>query len=70
LERERGIDRLSYDIENHLVAASALGNTITDAYDPLSRRASKAVNGTVTEYLSASDQEIAEYDGSSTATVR
>ncbi|MGF1628172.1 MAG: RHS repeat-associated core domain-containing protein [Kiloniellaceae bacterium] len=61
-----GVDSFSYDTENRLVSASALGNTIAYAYDPLDRRASKTVNGTVTEYLSADDQEIAEYDGSGT----
>jgi YD repeat-containing protein len=65
-----GVDSFAYDTENHLLSASALGNTIAYTYDPLGRRASKTVNGTVTDYVDAGNQEIAEYDGSGTLLVR
>jgi prepilin-type N-terminal cleavage/methylation domain-containing protein len=51
-----GVDTFAYDTQNHLLAASALGNTIAYAYDPLGRRASKTVNGTVTAYVDAGDR--------------
>ena len=59
-----GVDTFAYDTENHLLSASALGNTISYTYDPLGRRASKTVNGTATAYIDAGDEEIAEYDAS------
>ncbi|HET8700956.1 MAG TPA: RHS repeat-associated core domain-containing protein, partial [Nitrococcus sp.] len=58
-----GTDSFSYDTENHLTSASALGNTIAYAYDPLGRRDSKTVNTTVTRFVWAGNQTIADYDG-------
>jgi RHS repeat-associated protein len=57
-----------YDPENHLLNASTSGTTATYVYDPLGRRIAKAVSGGsyagTTVFLSARDEEIAEYDGS------
>lgn len=41
-----------------------MGSTVSYTYDALGRRQTKTVNGTLTNYLSAGDEEIAEYDGS------
>lgn len=61
-----GVASYGYDTENHLISASALGNTIAYAYDPLGRRASKTINATVTRFVAAGNQEITDYDGSGT----
>jgi RHS repeat-associated protein len=63
-----GVFSYSYDTENQLLSASSttLETTASYAYDPQGRRKSKTVNGTTTNYLSAGNQEIAEYDGSGT----
>jgi RHS repeat-associated protein len=53
----------AYDAENRLLSATKTGSTITYTYDALGRRQTKTVNGTLTNYLSAGDEEIAEYDG-------
>jgi RHS repeat-associated protein len=49
-----------YDEENRLRSASG-PNTVTYQYDPLGRRASKSVNGTITQFLSDDQEEIGEY---------
>ncbi|MFE0754621.1 RHS repeat-associated core domain-containing protein [Inquilinus sp. NPDC058860] len=61
-----GVWTYGYDSENRLVSAkrTAPSVTATYTYDPQGRRRSKTVNGVVTRYLSAGDQEIAEYTGS------
>lgn len=61
-----GTASFGYDTENHLISATLPGTSIAYAYDPLGRRASKTVNGALTDYLSAGDQEIAEYAASGT----
>ncbi|MBP6014625.1 MAG: RHS repeat protein [Alphaproteobacteria bacterium] len=52
----------SYDAENHLTSATKSGATVSYTYDALGRRQTKTVNGTLTNYLSAGDEEIGEYD--------
>jgi RHS repeat-associated protein len=52
----------AYDAENRLLSATKVGATVTYTYDALGRRQTKTVNGTLTNYLSAGDEEIAEYD--------
>jgi RHS repeat-associated protein len=59
-----GVWTFAYDAENRLLQATKTGSTVTYTYDALGRRQSKTVNGTLTSYLSAGDEEIAEYDGS------
>lgn len=54
----------SYDAENRLLQATKTGSTVSYTYDVLGRRQTKTVNGTLTNYLSAGNEEIAEYDGS------
>ncbi len=54
----------TYDAENRLLQAAKAGSSVTYTYDALGRRQTKTVNGTLTNYLSAGDEEIAEYDGS------
>jgi RHS repeat-associated protein len=55
----------AYDPENHMVGASSTAASASYAYDPLGRRQTKTVGSTVTNFLSDSDDEIAEYDGTS-----
>jgi YD repeat-containing protein len=57
-----GVWSYGYDAENRLVSATRSGVTIGYGYDAAGRRRSRTVNGTVTSFLSAGDQEIAEYD--------
>ena len=60
----------TYDAENRLTAASKTGVSASYLYDPSGRRRQKTVTGGsyagTTQYLSAGDDEIAEYDGSGT----
>lgn len=51
---------LTYDPNGNLTS----NGTWTFAYDALGSRQSKTVNGVLTNYLSAGDEEIAEYDNS------
>lgn len=53
-----------YDQENRLISAVSGGVTSTYVYDVLGRRRAKFVGGVGTGYLSANDQEIAEYSAS------
>jgi RHS repeat-associated protein len=65
-----GLDTYTYDSENRLRSAAVGGSTIvsiTYDYDPLGRRVSKTVSGTLTAYLLDGDEEVAEL--SSTGTV-
>jgi RHS repeat-associated protein len=62
-----GRQTFTYDSENRLRTAAVGGSSTPSIfydYDPLGRRVSKTVNGTVTRYLLDGDEEIAEYDGS------
>jgi len=60
----------TYDTENHLITAVSSGASVSYAYDALGRRLNKAVTAsgttTYTYYLSLGNQEIAEYQGTST----
>lgn len=46
------------------MAANKAGAAVSYTYDALGRRQTKTVNGTLTDYLSAGDEEVAEYDAS------
>lgn len=59
---EIGLQTYTYDSENRLRTVAASGLAITYDYDPLGRRVSQVVNGTVTKYLLDGDEEIAELD--------
>jgi RHS repeat-associated protein len=59
----------TYDAQNRLISATVGGITSTYAYDPQGRRRSKTVGTATTRYLSAGDQEIAEYTGTGTGTL-
>ncbi len=56
-----GVLTLTYDPENRLMAASKTGMSASYLYDPLGRRTTKTVSGTVTNFLHDGDTEIAEY---------
>ncbi|MFN3233153.1 MAG: RHS repeat-associated core domain-containing protein [Alphaproteobacteria bacterium] len=57
-----GVHTYTYDAENKLTDAVTPDHTVAYAYDGQGRRASKDVDGTITEYLSDGVEEIAEYD--------
>ena len=50
---------LTYDPENRLMKVSKTGMTASYLYDPLGRRTTKTVSGTVTNFLHDGDTEIA-----------
>jgi RHS repeat-associated protein len=60
-----GVWTYGYDTENRLVSASTTGTTVSYGYDALGRRLAKTVNGLTTEWLSFGNQEIAEFQGTS-----
>lgn len=62
VDPEIGLQTYTYDSENRLRTVAASGLAITYDYDPLGRRVSQVVNGTVTKYLLDGDEEIAELD--------
>ena len=53
---------LAYDPENRLMSASKTGMSASYLYDPLGRRTTKNVSGTVTNFLHDGDTEIGEYN--------
>ena len=53
----------SYDVENRLTAAANSGLSAAYQYDPAGRRRQKSVGAATTQFLSAGDDEIADYDG-------
>lgn len=57
-----GVWTFGYDAENRLLSATKPGAIVTYSYDAVGRRRTKSVNGTVTRYLTAGDEEIAEYN--------
>ncbi len=59
-----GVLALTYDPENRLMTASKTGMSAAYLYDPLGRRTTKTVSGTVTNFLHDGDTEIGEYDAS------
>ena len=61
-----GVFAYAYDEENQLRTATGNGTTVSYTYDPIGRRRLKNVNGVTTQFLSDGDEEVAEYDGSST----
>jgi RHS repeat-associated protein len=59
-----GQNSYAYDAENKLVTATTVTpavHAVIYQYDPLGRRFSKSVDGTVTQYLSDQSEEIGEY---------
>lgn len=56
----------TYDAENRLRTATTGSHSVTYDYDPLGRRVSKTVDGTITGYLLDGDEEIAEYNVATT----
>ncbi len=59
-----GTNTYTWDARNHL-ASIAGANSASFVYDPFGRRASKAVNGAVTEFLYDGLNPVEELDGSS-----
>jgi len=58
-----GVWSYGHDAQGRLVSATRPGTSISLGYDAVGRRRSRAVNGMATAFLSAGDQEVAEYDG-------
>ncbi len=56
-----------YDTENHLLTASETGTSATFVYDPMHRQMQKAVGTTLSRYVYAGYQRIADYNGSTGA---
>lgn len=59
-------DVYTYDAENRLRTATTASHTVSYDYDALGRRISKSVDGVTTGYLLDGDEEIAEYNVSTT----
>ncbi len=60
-----GTRRFTYDVENHLLTASA-PTAVTLAYDPLGRLQTSTAAGATTNFLYDGDNLVGEYDGSGT----
>ncbi|WP_349542337.1 RHS repeat-associated core domain-containing protein [Paraburkholderia acidicola] len=65
-----GINTYGFDNDDRMVATSASGQNATYSYDPIGRRNQKTVGGTVTNYVSAGQQEIADYSGTGSVLYR
>jgi RHS repeat-associated protein len=57
----------TWDFDDHMASATVGGTTTNYAYDALGRRVSKATGTTTTLYVSALQQEVAEYVGGTLA---
>lgn len=65
-----GTRTYTYDSEHRLLTASAAGLTASATYDPLGRRLTKTLNGTITRFLYDGDRLIAETDGAGAITAK